>query len=109
MERKVVSFVKLDFPTSYNLQSTTFTALLLLVVAASGSAQLATPGPPGVSMGHLHLNTKDPALQKKFWVEVIGAEETKLGTIPAFKLPGVLILARKADPSGGAEGSEIGR
>ena len=58
-------------------------------------------------MGHVHLNTKDPGAQKKFWVDVIGAEETKLGTMPAFKMPGVLILARKADPSGGTEGSVV--
>ncbi len=58
-------------------------------------------------MGHVHLNTKDPGAQKKFWVDVIGAEETKLGTMPAFKMPGVLILVRKADPSGGTEGYGI--
>jgi len=83
------------------------TAILLLGFAAHGSAQLAAPGLSGVSMGHVHLNTKDPDAQKKFWVDVIGAEETKLGTMVAFKLPGALIMARKADPTGGSEGSVV--
>ncbi len=82
-------------------------AILMLSFAAGGFAQLAAPGASGVSMGHVHLNTKDPDAQKNFWVEVIGARETKLGTMQAFKLPGVLILARKADPSGGTEGSVV--
>ncbi len=97
--------MKPDFPTSYHLQPTT--VLLLFGFAAIGSAQIVAPGPSGVSMGHVHLNTKDPGAQKKFWVDVIGAEETKLGTMPAFKMPGVLILVRKADPSGGTEGSVV--
>jgi catechol 2,3-dioxygenase-like lactoylglutathione lyase family enzyme len=83
------------------------TAILLLGFAASASAQLAAPGQSGVSMGHVHLNTKDPEAQKKFWVDVIGAEETKLGTMQAFKLPGVLILTRKGDPTGGTDGSVV--
>jgi catechol 2,3-dioxygenase-like lactoylglutathione lyase family enzyme len=85
----------------------TFAAALMLIFAASASTQLAEPGPSGVVMGHVHLNTKDPDAQKKFWVDVIGAEETKLGTIEAFKLPGVLILLRKTDPSGGTDGSVV--
>jgi len=82
-------------------------AILMLSFAPSVSAQLAAPGPSGVSMGHVHLNTKDPDGQRKFWVDVIGAQETKLGTMQAFKLPGALILVRKAGPSGGSEGSVV--
>jgi catechol 2,3-dioxygenase-like lactoylglutathione lyase family enzyme len=90
-----------------NIMKSGLTAALLLGFAANALAQLAAPGPSGVSMGHVHLNTKDPEAQKKFWVDVIGAEETKLGTMQAFKLPGALIMVRKADPSGGTEGSVV--
>jgi catechol 2,3-dioxygenase-like lactoylglutathione lyase family enzyme len=96
-----------------NIMKSGLTAILLLGFAASGSAQLAAPGPSGVSMGHVHLNTKDPVAQKKFWVDtigavdVIGSEKTKLGFMQAFKLPGVLILLRKTDPSGGTDGSVV--
>ncbi len=83
------------------------TVILTLGFAAIACAQLAAPGPSGVSMGHVHLNTKDPDAQKKFWVDVIGAQEAKLGTMQAFKFPGVLILVRKADPSGGTDGSVV--
>jgi catechol 2,3-dioxygenase-like lactoylglutathione lyase family enzyme len=89
------------------------TVTLLLSFAASALGQLAPPGPSGVSMGHVHLNTRDPEAQKKFWVDVIGAvdiigsEKTALSFMQAFKLPGVLILLRKADSAGGTDGSVV--
>jgi catechol 2,3-dioxygenase-like lactoylglutathione lyase family enzyme len=70
-------------------------------------AQLAAPGASGVSMGHLHLNSKDPSGQARFWTEVMGAQTAKLGPMDAYKLPGVLVLVRKADPSAGTDGSVI--
>jgi catechol 2,3-dioxygenase-like lactoylglutathione lyase family enzyme len=90
-----------------NIMKSGLTATLLLGLTANAFAQLAAPGPSGVSMGHVHLNTKDPDAQKKFWVDVIGAEETKFGTMQAFRLPGALIMVRKTDPSGGTEGSVV--
>jgi catechol 2,3-dioxygenase-like lactoylglutathione lyase family enzyme len=70
-------------------------------------AQLATPGVSGVVMGHLHLNAKDPAAQGRFWTDVMGAQAVKFGPMDAYKLPGVLILVRKAEPTGGSDGSVI--
>lgn len=58
-------------------------------------------------MGHYHLNSKDPEAQKKFWIDVLGAEEAKLGTMEVFKLPGVLVIIQKAAPTAGTEGSVI--
>lgn len=71
------------------------------------SAQLATPGASGVAMGHLHLNATDPAVQARFWMDVMGAQSVKLGPMDAYKLPGVLVLVRKAEPTGGSDGSVI--
>jgi catechol 2,3-dioxygenase-like lactoylglutathione lyase family enzyme len=96
-----------------NIMKSALTAILLLGLAGNSSAQLAAPGPSGVSMGHVHLNTKDPDAQKRFWVDVIGAvdvigsEKTKLAFMQAFKMPGVLILLRKTDPAGGTDGSVV--
>jgi catechol 2,3-dioxygenase-like lactoylglutathione lyase family enzyme len=85
----------------------TFSLLTLTALCLPAGAQLAAPGASGVSMGHLHLNVKDPAAQAKFWTDVMSAEPVKLGPMDAYKLPGVLIMMRKADPSGGSEGSLI--
>jgi catechol 2,3-dioxygenase-like lactoylglutathione lyase family enzyme len=82
-------------------------AILTLCLSISGLAQLAAPGGSGVSMGHLHLYTKDPDAQKKFWVDGLGAQETKLGAMQVFKLSGALILLRKGEPAGGTEGSVV--
>jgi len=96
-----------------NIMNSGLTAILLLGFAVGAFPQLAPPGPSGVSMGHVHLNTKNPDTQKKFWVDVIGAvdvigsEETKLSFMRAFKLPGVLILLRKTDSTGGTDGSIV--
>ena len=44
-------------------------------------AQLTTPNDAGVAIGHIHLLSKDPDLQKKIWVEAFGAQVTKAGTL----------------------------
>ncbi len=80
---------------------------LSAALAAELGAQLPAPNPSGVAMGHLHFYTKDTDAQKKFWVEVLEARETKLGDIEVFKLPGVLVMLRKAENAGGTDGSVI--
>ena len=70
-------------------------------------AQLATPNNLGVAMGHLHLNAKDPAAQKSFWVDYVGATPAKLGPLEVYRLPGVVVFVNKAEPTGGTEGSVI--
>jgi catechol 2,3-dioxygenase-like lactoylglutathione lyase family enzyme len=82
-------------------------AILLFGLSAAMYAQLAAPNASGVTMGHLHLYSKDPEAQRKLWADVLGAQETKLGNMQVFKLPGVLILLQKADPRAGSEGSVI--
>ncbi len=70
-------------------------------------AQLAAPNNLGVAMGHLHLNAKDPAAQKSFWLDYVGATAGKLGPLDVYRLPGVVVFVNKAEPSGGTEGSVI--
>jgi catechol 2,3-dioxygenase-like lactoylglutathione lyase family enzyme len=78
-------------------------ALLLPVVS---QAQLAAPNEMGVSMGHVHLFVQDVDAAKKFWIAV-GATPIKFGPNEGMKFPGVLILVRKGEPSGGTVGSVI--
>ena len=82
-------------------------AILLFGLSLAANAQLAAPNASGVTMGHYHINTKDPDAQRNFWVGLLGAKEAKLGDIEVFKLPGVLVLAQKKDPSGGTVGSIV--
>jgi catechol-2,3-dioxygenase len=52
-------------------------------------AQLTTPNDSGISIGHIHLYSKDPEAQKKIWTEAFGAQVTKTGTLELLRLPGV--------------------
>ncbi len=58
-------------------------------------------------MGHLHLNAHDPAAQKSFWVDYVGAKPAKLGPLEVYRLPGVIVFVTKSEPSGGTEGTVI--
>ena len=55
-------------------------AILLLCLSVAVEAQLAAPNESGVTMGHLHLSTKDPEAHKKFWVDTLGGKAEKLGS-----------------------------
>jgi catechol 2,3-dioxygenase-like lactoylglutathione lyase family enzyme len=81
--------------------------LLLALAATTLSAQLPAPNSAGVAMGHLHLNTTDAEGSKKFWVDFLGAKVTKLGPMDVYLFPDVLVLVRKAEVSGGSEGSSV--
>ena len=83
------------------------TAIFLLTLASSFQAQLPAPNAAGVSMGHLHLNVRDPEAHRVFWT-TLGGTLTKLGDMEVVKFPDVLVFYRKAEPTGGTEGSVVG-
>jgi catechol 2,3-dioxygenase-like lactoylglutathione lyase family enzyme len=80
---------------------------LLLILAPLALAQLPPPNEAGVSMGHLHLNVKDVDASKKFWADQLGGVPVKLGPLEVIKFPGTLVFLKKADPTGGTEGSSV--
>jgi len=83
-----------------------FSALpFLLFTHVTAFAQLAGPNDSGISIGHIHLNSKDPDAQKRIWVEALGAQVTKTGTLEMLRLPGVFIIVNKMEPSAGSAGS----
>ncbi len=90
----------------------TITRLALIVglaISLSSSpalAQLAPPNDAGITMGHVHLNVRDVEASKKFWT-ALGGVPAKLGAIEGFKFPGVLILLRQAEPTGGSAGTIV--
>src|SRR5438034_1838943 len=84
------------------------TAVILpLFAALAAFAQLAAPNESGISLGHLHLLSKDPEAQKKIWVEAFGAQLTKTGSLELLRLPGIFIIINNAEPSGGSVGSTV--
>jgi catechol 2,3-dioxygenase-like lactoylglutathione lyase family enzyme len=88
------------------MKLSTLLALSALAIAPA-SAQLAPPnGNRGVSMGHLHLIVKDVAEQTKFWTD-FGGRPVKNATLDLIELPGVYIMMRKGEPTGGTVGSVV--
>src|SRR3989442_5211440 len=81
--------------------------ILPLFAALPVFAQLAAPNESGISLGHLHLLSKNPEAQKKIWVEAFGAQLTKTGTLELLRLPGIFIIINNAEPSGGVVGSTV--
>jgi len=68
-------------------------------------AQLPAPNAAGVTAGHMHLMVRDPAAHKKIWVDVLGAEVVKAGSLELLKLPGIFVIVGKGEPAEGSEGS----
>ena len=85
----------------------------LLTLASLGLAQGGPPAPapptdPRVSNSHIHLFTKDPEVQKRFWVDVMGATAGKMGPDrDMYTLPKVLVIVDKGNPTAGTEGSIV--
>jgi len=78
----------------------------MVAVAAPASAQLAAPNALGVSIGHMHINATDVDAQAKFWTAAGGTlvQREKLTIV---RFPGILVLLRKQDNSGGTAGSSV--
>src|SRR5579883_1448890 len=78
---------------------------LTLISSGPVCAQLAAPNQSGVSMGHVHLNVRDVAVQRKFWTELFGAVPLKKEGLEGVSIPGMLILFRQQVPTGPSEGT----
>ncbi len=82
---------------------------LFLLSAVCLAAQIPQLDPGKVGMGHLHLMVGDADFDahQKAWVEGLGARPGKVGSLDLLMLPGVTVLVRKGEPSGGSEGSAV--
>src|SRR5579871_101202 len=79
---------------------------LSLVAAAPSFAELAEPNSIGIAAGHMHINAKDVEAQKAFWT-LVGGKIVQREKITMVEFPGIYILLRKQDPTGGSVGSSI--
>src|SRR5947209_15957729 len=80
--------------------------LFLLACAAQLPAQLSQPNDSGVAMGHLHLAVRDVDAQKAFWIALGGVPAVN-GRLQLIQFPGMFVMLRKAEPTGGTVGSVV--
>ena len=84
-------------------------ALFVVTVAASASAQLTVAKDGPVVYGHHHLNATNIEEQKKFFVNTLGGTAIKFGAnnVEVVKFPNVLIFFRMQAPTGGTKGTSV--
>jgi len=70
------------------------------------AGQLATPNAAGVSAGHLHLVVSDVPAQQKFW-STMGGVATANQRLEMIQFPGIMVLLRRGQTSGGTVGSIV--
>lgn len=75
-------------------------------VPSDAAAQLATPGPSGVVMGHVHVVGRDLDAHRRFW-GLLGGTPTKNGTLEMIQFPGGYVNLRQGEPAGGTVGSSM--
>jgi catechol 2,3-dioxygenase-like lactoylglutathione lyase family enzyme len=80
---------------------------LTALCAAPMLAQLYPPNAQGVTMGHMHLNTRDVPAQKAFFVDALGGKAVRNGPIEMVEFPGVYVLFTKADNPPPSRGSIV--
>jgi catechol 2,3-dioxygenase-like lactoylglutathione lyase family enzyme len=79
---------------------------LAAIAVTSLPAQLVPPNSTGDAIGHIHLNVRDMEAQQRFWTAVGGTlvHNEKLVMV---QFPGIYIVLRKQDSSGGTVGSRV--
>src|ERR1700733_11825397 len=85
------------------------TLLLLALVVLTPTptfAQLAAPNAAGVAIGHIHINAADVDVQSRFWT-IVGGKIVQREKLTMVQFPGIYVLLRKQDPTGGTVGSTI--
>ena len=81
--------------------------LSLAFGAAPASAQLAPPNEMGVTMGHLHMNSRDIEANKKILVAMGGVAQ-KNGNFEIVKFPGAIVFLNQGPGTPPATGGSVG-
>ena len=69
-------------------------SVIVLWPLATSWAQLVPPNENGVSMGHIHIMTRDVEVEKKAWVG-LGGIAIKIDGIDVIKYPGVFVFIQE--------------
>src|SRR5215469_1434275 len=62
---------------------------------------------PGVTFGHIHINSADPDKTIAFWTDIMGLQTWSRDSLNGVGTIGVLILITPRSPSGPSAGSAI--
>jgi catechol 2,3-dioxygenase-like lactoylglutathione lyase family enzyme len=81
--------------------------LATILCAVPLLAQLAPPNAQGVTMGHIHMNVRDVAAQKHFWIDIMGGKLVHNEKLEMVAFPGVFLIFNQADPTGPPAGSIV--
>ncbi|MDP8990063.1 MAG: VOC family protein [Acidobacteriota bacterium] len=79
---------------------------LAVISIAPLAAQLAPPNSTGDAIGHVHLNVKDIDAQQRFWSQ-LGGTPVNRDKLQMIEFPGIFVVLRKQDSTGGTVGSVI--
>ena len=60
----------------------------------------------GVSMGHIHLTVRDMDAKETFF-KLLGGTPVSNGPLRLIEFPGIYVMLRKGEPSGGSVGSTV--
>src|SRR5438045_3727099 len=76
------------------------------LTASRAAAQLAAPNATGAAIGHVHINASDVDAQVRFWTAA-GGKIVQREKLTMVQFPGIYVLVRKQDSSGGTAGSTV--
>ena len=84
-------------------------ALFVVALAPTASAQLTAAKEGPVVYGHHHLNVTSIDEHKKFWTTTLGGTPIKIGTAPneIVRFPNVFVFLRQQAPTGGTKTSSV--
>jgi len=77
----------------------------LMLASRPVGAQFSPPNRAGVAMGQINLRVRDVEATKSIFLQLGGSATKRDPDI--VRIPGVFIVLRKAEPSGGSEGSSV--
>ena len=82
------------------------TVAVLVVLAHSAFAQLATPNASGAAIGLIQINASDVAAQSRFWAN-LGGTIVEREQITMAQFPGIYVWLQQQASTGGSVGSTI--
>lgn len=89
-----------------NIKNLVALAAVSAVLSVPAVAQLSAANSAGVSIGHVHINAKDVEAQQKFFT-LLGGVAVNNEKLVMMQFPGMYVVLRKQDSSGGTVGSVL--
>src|SRR3982074_164825 len=69
-------------------------------------AQLASPNATGAAIAHVHINAQDINARERFWTQ-LGGKPMSNEKLRMVQFPGIYIVLRQQNPTGGNAGSGL--